>query len=128
MSESLGDILQGALDPNWNTRYNTNTNTETKNMTKIDLNLTVHMNSKKINAIKAVRDFTGLGLTEAKAYVENYDEQARRVRLTAEQFGKLALYAIEGNLVSWNEAPQFSYSQVKRVTETSVISDFTANV
>jgi Ribosomal protein L7/L12 C-terminal domain len=79
---------------------------------KIILNLTVHMNDRKITTIKAVREIFGMGLVEAKIYVETYDGLARSVIVNPEQLGRL--YIVSAEFGSMQNGPIIYFDNARR--------------
>ena len=79
-------------------------------MKKIDVTLRMGSNGKKITLIKAVRHCLGLGLTEAKAFVEDQDRRLNwgdvagplTIRVNDQQFGRLCAYTFDNSLIEHN--------------------------
>ncbi len=100
--ETLGDILAAAL-------------AKGTKMRTYDVGISTEMNGKKIAAIKAWRDISGMSLAEAKNFVEQYSYgQRMTVRMNEQQLGRFTSYAY-GDCNSNNyDNPCFVVHAVKR--------------
>jgi len=94
---------------------------------KIKARICAFSNGKKITAIKAIRTVFGLGLVEAKNFVENCDFRGEGVYviMTASQFGHFVTIAMT-DCRGFESEPSFLYSSPSVIGDNDML-DFSGN-
>lgn len=104
-------------------------------MKKIDVTLRMGSNGKKITLIKAVRHCLGLGLAEAKTFVEDQDRRLNwgdvagplTIRVSDQQFGRLCAYTFDSSLIE-HDGPIFTVLSAQVVNEVIIPPDYSTVV